>query len=324
MMQLNNQRINLNIMRAGACIAVIMVHLGQHIALPQRLQTVFDSGSSGVIVFFILSGYLVFLSYSRNEEQGKGIGKWLLKHLGRILPVYYVIIFVYWVYYDVILHSVPIDTTGIGWLRYIFCVNQVVPAEEGFWNNLGGTWTISAFMLYYIMVPLLYRTVKNYRMALCFFAGTYLLGRILEASTSWFRVVTFLYYFAIGIIIYYACKEKKEVNWTIQGLCLLLLLIVIDAQGGLKIGILISVMLVQSMNSSYYHKAVLACVNLISRYSYSIYLVHLFVLAVLENITLQNDTIFIGVFLLLTCAGSWGMYHIIEKPAAVYSSKYLS
>lgn len=64
----------------------------------------------------------------------------------------------------------PADSMlGIGWLRYFLFLNGIVPSSQYYyWNDLWGLWTMSCFMLYYILAPIIRKYVKNYRASLFF------------------------------------------------------------------------------------------------------------------------------------------------------------
>ncbi|MCD7854899.1 MAG: acyltransferase family protein [Clostridiales bacterium] len=156
-------RINgLTIIRVVAVLMIVMVHFCQSWNLPYLLSNFVHFGMYGVQLFFLLSGYLIFASLSRNGS----LASFYRRRSVRILPVYYVVVFVNFFVFAVAFKAVPKDTTGLGWLRYIFFLNTLIPANSvDYWNNLSALWSIPAFILFYAMAPLLFKVSKSVKTA---------------------------------------------------------------------------------------------------------------------------------------------------------------
>lgn len=304
----------LNILRAFACLWVVAVHLEQNIAMPGFLQQFCRAGSTGVEFFFILSGYLAYQSLDRISGQGgkHGLFSWWKKRAVRILPLYYIVILFYAVYFS-FAGGVPADETGIGWFRYVFLLNQWIPAEENFWMNLGAVWTISVFVLFYLIVPAYHRFVKSYHASLAGIVVLYALARLVERYTEGLRPLQFLYLFAIGIAVYLAVKEKKEWNFTALVCPVVLLLIVKGSDSGLTAAFLAAVFIAASsavrMEWPFFTKAA----NVVSTYSYSAYLVHAAVVEVMRTHRPGSDVLYVLLFAVVTLILTWLAYQLVEK-----------
>lgn len=119
------------------------------------------------------------------------------------------------------------DVFKIGWARYFLGLNTILPSNAyDQWNNLYGWWTMSCFIDFYIMAPLIYKFVKNFKSSVCFLGISFVIsavwkilinvifGRIagldsidVLAGASPFGM---LYQFAIGIIIFYTLEEADS------------------------------------------------------------------------------------------------------------------
>lgn len=304
----------LNMLRAFACLWVVAVHLEQNIAIPGFLQNFCRAGSTGVSFFFILSGYLVYQSLDRvqNSNWKQAVAGWWKKRAVRILPLYYVMILFYALYYS-IMEQVPADETGLGWLRYLFLLNQWVPSEENFWMNLGAVWTISVFAFFYLAVPFYHRFVKSYRVSLASIALLYVLARLTDRYTGGLRPLQFLYLFAIGITVYLAVKEKKEWNFTALACPVLLLIAVIRPDSGWIPVLLAAIFIAASSKVCMEWPFVTKAANVVSRYSYSIYLIHVGVIVVMGKYRPVSDAAYLFVFAVALVVFSWLAYQLVEK-----------
>lgn len=304
----------LHVLRAFACLWVLAVHWEQHVELPGVLHKLCAAGSSGVTIFFVLSGFLAFPSLERAsaEHDRGGSLNWLYRRAVRLLPLYYLIILFYFIFYTMI-GEIPIDETGIGWLRYVFLINFCVPSQDAFWTNIGAVWTISVFVVCYLITPLYHKLIKNYRMAWLGMAGAYVLARGLAHYTDWFRVLQYMYYYAIGVIAYMAVKEKREHQLISVLSVILLLLIVIESEGGLKLGLLTAIFIVSTCDLTLPYRWIERLVQTISQYSYSIYLVHAAVLRVMDYFSVESAVVFTLIFLVMTVLFSFLSYQLIEK-----------
>ena len=98
--------------RVLACLSVFFVHLGQRVNWEGIVRTFSDYGQYGVQLFFVVSGYLAYLSLS----YAKSNLEYWYKRLLRICPLYYFVILYFFMTETFIFR----DETGLGWSRYIF------------------------------------------------------------------------------------------------------------------------------------------------------------------------------------------------------------
>ena len=311
---------NISLLRILACFGVLVCHLCNRslLDISGGIRKFTDFGGMGAFLFFIISGYLAF------AVEDKPGGGYLIRRLFKILPVYYVIIIYNFILHEIFLKDVPIDLTGLYWWRYILLINTTVPTDKSFWFNLSATWTIPVFLLFYIMVPLLKRIIKNYYAALALIVILFGLSHYIEISTEWFKPITYLWYFAVGIIIWFAIVENKR-DFTIilfTGVCLILYIL-----RGYTITysyvFIFAIILISSMNLKIKNIKFKFILNYLDRLSYVIYLVHYNILELVRNINLNkaifNNAEMVLLILLLTFMISYFMSISVERSCSKIS-----
>ncbi|MDE7334087.1 MAG: acyltransferase [Lachnospiraceae bacterium] len=305
---------SIKIFKILSCLGVILVHYGQITNLNGNIRTLTDFGSYGVYMFFIISGFLGYLSYSRSRS----CIQYYLKRLFRILPLYYAIIIYNIILYEFVLRSrfeIPADSSHLGWLRYFLLLSQTVPSSDNFWINLSATWTISHFMLFYLLMPLFFKYIntcyKALLLQLCCFVINYFW------NISYLLPFTSLYYFIIGITVYLALKEHKE-NFLIAFSCLIsipLLLFNYDPQ--YVYSNIFMILIIASRNFHITNRPLDKLIRLLDEYSFTIYLVHAIIV---EAIVLMGDVhplsfLQISIMLIIgTAIISILLHHLIERP----------
>ena len=212
----------LDLLRIAAMFAVIWVHLSMYLPIPDDKRFIFSWGGYGVQVFFTLSGYLAAVSLHGNNDW-KGYYK---KRVVRILPPYYTIIIIAMIWNMFARDSIP-DIFGLKWIRFFLGLNTILPSNDyEIWNNPYGWWTMSSFIWFYILAPVLMKHIKNIKWAAVFVpisliawvvwkvVISYLFGGVKDLDDvnmlSGASPFGMLIYFAFGILAFYAVKEKKE------------------------------------------------------------------------------------------------------------------
>lgn len=143
---------NLDILRIVAAFMVLTVHVGYQFPW---ISDYTWYGYYGTSLFFVLSGYLTMTSVERCNS----VLEFYRKRVFRIIPLYWVVLIV-----TLILNP---NLFSIKYLRYFFFLNMFIPSDDfGLWNNLNGLWTMSAFMFFYLIAPLIYKLIKKYYVGL--------------------------------------------------------------------------------------------------------------------------------------------------------------
>ncbi len=225
------RKLNLDFLRVSAALMVLIVHLGQIIP---SVSIYTNFGSLGVKLFFVLSGYLVMQSLERSHS----LGEYALKRAIHILPIYFIVLILLYaaeLFMGLVVYKQSFGeliglqgACGPQWLRYFGCVHSMIPSTNyALWNNKFGLWTISSFVFFYVIAPVLQRVVRRFASSLIFLLALLTLkpwgGSMLEQlfagfysreeeltwvvnQTPWMTLPSFVF----GICVYYALREEKE------------------------------------------------------------------------------------------------------------------
>lgn len=281
--------------RAAACIGVFATHLGQRMQLEGSIKVITDFGSNGVLVFFILTGFLA--ADSRVIRDNK-ILYWK-KRAVKILPLYIAILFFY---FGIQLVQTRDLRTAI---QYVMM------------DNVGGTWTLHTFILFYLIMPFIVNIVNSYKRAWIFCFVTFMLRAVLILF-DWGSVLSpfrHLYFCAMGVVLWHAIKEKKECSMIFAALAIVILwLIQRSGDYYLIYSLLFMPMIFCTQSISVKHGVIEKTVNLIDKYSYEIYLLqgvvcYLFV----DGKQLGKMAVLVSM-ILGTVVTVLAAYWIIEKP----------
>ena len=312
----------IQLLRIMACFAVFICHFGQRMNLADYSITAFNVsniGKYGVELFFVISGYLVCFSLCK----GTSVIAFYKKRIIRIFPLYYFCILYFFITETFFFKEVPVDPQSLGWLRYIFCLNGIVPSDGYFWGNIGITWTIPVFMFFYLLAPLLVKISKS-----VFFSVLVLVSSIGLAYITnrfffgWLSALIYLPCFIFGIIVYNAKKEKK------QFVCVVVLLLItfvfkwasienIISDIVQDVYVLSSLFAAMILLSEYFvvkNKRITIFLNALDEYSYTLYLVHGIVFCSFidkyEISIIPRAMVAIFGTMMLT----WTVHRFIEKP----------
>lgn len=320
----------LDIVRICAALMVFTVHFFMFVDAPAAISKITANFSSGVALFFVISGYLMMQSVERSSSYGE----YFRKRVVRIIPSYYAIVLVAAFVWDFLLHQMPPDELGLGWLRYFLFLNTVVPSQNYyFWNDLWGLWTFSCFMFFYLAAPFLKKWIRNYRQSLIFLAVSivggyaagyvteYVFGRlgygdayIIAGDSPLFN----LNIFAIGISMWYALKEKKEREF--MGVCGLLTIVLMLAgkTNRISYGCLAVIIILAFWELEFHSAVAVKAIRVMSCYSFPFYLVHLGVIEILDLLRGQgviSGGLFYGVLCVVgSVIGAVLLYNLVEKP----------
>lgn len=117
-----------------------------------NLNTVFalPFGNSGVLIFFVLSGFLITSILITNNEQSnsKIIQNFYMRRLLRIFPIYYL--------YLTVMYSFNIDdiqTAGV--MPWLYLTNIYMFANDSWLNSHSHLWTLAIEEQFYLVWPFL-------------------------------------------------------------------------------------------------------------------------------------------------------------------------
>jgi peptidoglycan/LPS O-acetylase OafA/YrhL len=157
---------SLNGLRALSILLVIVGHLDEqdlhgrlHAAVPMLIDPQF-----GVNVFFVLSGFLITTLLLQEEWHKRDVSlkRFYLRRGLRILPAYYLLLFVYFVLQIL---SV-LNFTSISWLTSLTYTKDFNRRED--WET-AHLWSLSVEEQFYLMWPLVFKFARPVRKYFAFF-----------------------------------------------------------------------------------------------------------------------------------------------------------
>src|SRR5579885_378916 len=148
--------------RAVACFTVIAYHINlitsnlhnwQPLALGIFIPGIMRTGYAGVTLFFVLSGFLLFLPYAKAilfEGQWPSMRQFYLRRALRILPGYYVSLglLILWMHQEYLQPA--------HWQELVFFLTFTMDSSPLAFQKLNGPfWTLAVEWQYYLLLPFL-------------------------------------------------------------------------------------------------------------------------------------------------------------------------
>ncbi len=167
---------NLNGLRAVAALMVIIHHAEEikdmfHIANIYDQKVIVSIGKLGVILFFVLSGFLISYLLFNEQEQTKTINvkNFYIRRILRIWPLYFLIIFLALFVIPFISiftisgfeRSVVWDHLGLKITCFVLLAPNYVLNSVGIIPYAAHTWSIGAEEQFYLIWPALNKWIKN-------------------------------------------------------------------------------------------------------------------------------------------------------------------
>ena len=249
----------IDVLKGLAMLAVILVHFNNGRHSPNSLlNKVSAVGARCPQLFFIISAYLTWTSLDRNPVN---YGFFLKKKYSRMAPLFYAAIVI-----AVHIPTVRVFDISIGnYISHAFFVNGLNPL----WYNsiIGVEWYIADLALFYILTPVLRKTITGLKSGIYFFCFSIALSSIslLLANSLLSKQIAmdkqFEMYFhtslilhqlptmTIGVILYYVTKGIKEGQlnrWKVL------------VESGIVTVLISSVFLVLHMNKKYMTSSLIA------------------------------------------------------------------
>jgi len=166
----------LDSLRGIAALGVALFHI-QAVAGPSTLP-VFRNGNLFVDFFFVLSGFVIAVSYGERLMGGFGMTRYMALRVGRVWPLH---LFMVGIYLALELVSVAIGSFGLApgapftgthslghLLTGIFLLDGYMPDRGNFYSGAG--WSISVELLLYVLAALAFRRGRR-GLALLFVLG---------------------------------------------------------------------------------------------------------------------------------------------------------
>lgn len=332
--------------RAGATIAVFIFHAGYLFSYSGSSiidwhRLVYFSGTVGVSVFFVLSGFLLFYQmYKKNEALNfTRLSDYIKKRCLRILPLYYFsLFFILFVFrHDILLGENSLRTImfNLLFLRDFYRSGPSISINPVYW-------TLIIEMHFYVLLPFFYYLFHRYKKISLFFV-LILLGIAYRTSIVILMAdpgVPFLLltpanfdFFAFGMFGGYLYVERgRLVGYIGKNLSQVILLSIFtlfvyfyDLSYFSKIpyvfaptlfGLIIMLCILSFLINE---KSLLGRlftskpVLFIAKISYSIYIWHAIVIGKIENLLISNNEKLV-LNIIVTFAVSTVSYYLVEAP----------
>lgn len=318
------RNVSLQLLRAAACILVFIVHFGQRLKVDGLLLEATSFGAYGVQLFFLISGFLAAKTFS--EHPDISLKEYYVKRAIAILPLYYLIMLYYFVSMNVFYHaSIPADELGLGWLRYLFLLNGFLTSETNFWGNLGITWSIPVFAVFYLIAPFVLKRIKGIWSALFTWVGLFGITAILRRFYDC-DLTAKLHYLFLGVLVYF-CIQKKAVPLAAAAFQVVMIGAVILGAKAIAYTFAFATMLTVLIpigDTLTLPTPLQKLVNVLDKYSYTIYLVHGVVFCgIIDRVPAINSSrILVTVVAVFgTIVLTWLVGKYLEKPLQKWLTK---
>ncbi|MGL4598642.1 MAG: acyltransferase family protein [Bacteroidia bacterium] len=233
-------------LRGFAILGVLLAHANQYGTSlgSATLDGIALQGSRGVQLFYLASAFTLFLSFQKRQTlEAAPVQNFFIRRFFRIAPMYYIGI-VYYLIQD-----------GFGARFWLGDQPTITPANivsnitftHGFYpywitSLVPGGWSIAIEMMFYLMLPILVKYIKNLNQAMLFFIGSLFFRLLLHVFFMRFSAISdtrlwedylFLYLpsqlpvFALGTVLYFLVfdAQKESIFSSKIGLSLCVILI---------------------------------------------------------------------------------------------------
>ncbi len=333
---------NFDLLRFVFAFVVLLVH-AHTLSGVNSLSVLSDTLSSSMAVksFFVVSGFLIFMSY----ENSSSIKSYFLKRIRRIYPAYFfVVIFCSIFGYALSTYSIT-SYWSLDTLKYVMSnllfLNFLYPNLPGVFESNkfqavnGALWTLKIEVMFYLFVPFAVMAFKRFNrlgviLAIYVMSVLYsllLLGMVRESGASIYvelqrQLPGQLTYFMAGAAAYYYFNYLRR----FRVLAVLFSLIAFLFNSSLPWLILEPVALAMLIFAVAYLIPYLGNFGKYGDFSYGIYILHFPILQTLIYFGFFNNKSWLALALSssLTLLAAFLLWHFVEKPFLRKSSHYLS
>ncbi len=218
---------SIDALRGFAAICVLAIHaIGESRDIyPKFIEYLIQNGGLGVQLFFVISGFSMFLTLGRNPTlDNKNIFSFYLRRIFRIMPLFLCVLIFSFILKNYILNLSEISIGNF--LAHLFIIDSFNP----YWMSngiIGVEWTISVEMIFYFFVPVFFKYIKNKKDSIIVFISSIIISSIyvkvmlgLNPTPNSELWKYFLYknlmfqlpVFLSGFILYYTIFPKKEIR----------------------------------------------------------------------------------------------------------------
>ena len=334
--------LSITYLRAVACMLVVVCHAESFAAKlsPGYFSGLFGYGGAvgklGVLLFFMISGYLMACVHWEDFGRGK-MAMFVKKRLVRILPMYYLftlLTIIAWVINPGWFPSTvltPLDDI----LSLLFIPSVYIKELDTLTPVLSVGWTLCYEMLFYLVfvIGLLFRRSTGLIFIFVSIAVLMLMGYLGSSQQSYFLFYTndIMLYFLSGIMCFMLQKRMPE-RYAHSALSLVLIVALLTfstlwLQGVLQLLVLtLSFFLLTGLEFNAVRQTTMTkVVSAVGLASYSIYLCHRLFMGALEKVlhvfmpAASTATMYLAMVILSVASAVVGymIYWLIEKRATM-------
>lgn len=208
---------NFNLLRLLAAVQVVFMHTVEYLHINNKIVLFLNNLIGyfpGVPIFFLISGYLITMSYEKNSD----IKEYTKNRLLRIFPGLYMSFFigVIILWYFGQFKDVSVKDLApwvLSQLSFFQFYNPEFIRDFGVGVINGSLWTISVELCFYFILPLLYiflkkNFIKRFGLLLVISFGFYYYIHEISSNTLIYEklikvsILPYLFYFLFGITLY--------------------------------------------------------------------------------------------------------------------------
>lgn len=327
----------LNTLRGLAAMIVVIAHYSNHNNwLDSKLGS--GAGQLGVMIFFMLSGFLMSFLYLQKEFDRTNVINYVVARAARVLPLFLIVVFISYFANATVAQSVMYDIPDVrSLLAHLFLL-----------NGESVLWTIAPEIQFYALFIVIWAMFRRW-LSLLFIAASFIVIalfflRFPDFNGDWggmtikFTLFRCLPFFIVGLILGHAYKcleipKYLRTNWFVVTLIFIPLLYpkIYFALTGVHhgawkdIGVLLVlsliffnvVFLIPDTNRLIANKLG----DFLGKISYSLYLLHMPILLQVLKYDIGGKEVTLLVFIGLCLLFSYISYRLIEVPASRYIRK---
>jgi len=284
-------------LRGIAILGVILVHAALASRQTGALLGLSYLGYRGVQLFYVVSAFTLFLSFERGKSERYRWSNFFIRRLFRIAPLFYV---------AALGNLVVYGRQGLSLLELVLCFTFLQGASPRAIDTVpAGGWSVAVESGFYVLFPLLFLYITTLKKSLTVFlvsavslGGTSFalasLPRFSEASTQiYFRLFWLpveLPVFILGITAYFLWKIRSKWRDSVDPFLILITSIFLSIAAlpvknwGLYLSCIPFIGLTVGLSVQPLPLLVNPFTRFIGKISYSIYLMHFFVLFAIDRL----------------------------------------
>ncbi|WP_109831446.1 acyltransferase family protein [Reichenbachiella versicolor] len=304
------------------------------------LSFAISRGTIGVFIFFVLSGFIISLPFTKDSYRKKfAFSSYVSRRLTRLEPPYLIWMTV-WALVLVFKTDASWLNTGIHWLASIFYVHQIAFGEYSIINPVA--WSLEVEIQFYLIAPLLFKAyyeIKKFKSRSIATALFVFIWITVQHYFGWHlmpmkaSLLGYFHLFVIGVWMSDAFKNSNVLERSLNPIWDVLVLISLPVMGLMwteelvktyVFALTITIFFVGLFKGAYFYKVLSnPLVTVIGGMCYTIYLVHLPIMEGMGSYFFSRFpawayelqlaiAIISSISLVLVISG--GAYLLIEKP----------